>query len=174
MLALINSGSIVDVVAESAGFAHGTYWTIPAYDGWEFEDFSLRTISDADPVPAGKQVVSSAAVMVAGAPKFVYVLADIVPPVPEVISDRQFFQALAVGGIITQAEALAAVKTGVIPAAMVALIAALPEANRFAAEMLLSGATEFKRAHPLTSAFGAAFGWGESQIDEFWIEAAAL
>ncbi len=95
-------------------------------------------------------------------------------PVPEVISDRQFFQGLAVGDIITQAEALAAVKTGVIPAAMVALIAALPEANRFAAEMLLSGATEFKRAHPLTSAFGAAFGWGESQIDAFWISAVAL
>ncbi|MES0023168.1 MULTISPECIES: hypothetical protein [unclassified Mesorhizobium] len=96
------------------------------------------------------------------------------PPMPAVISDRQFFQGLAVAGVITNAEALAAVKTGAIPSGMVALITGLPEAARFGAEMLLSGATEFKRAHPLTSAFGAGFGWTEQQIDNFWISASTL
>ncbi|RWF64957.1 hypothetical protein [Mesorhizobium sp.] len=98
------------------------------------------------------------------------------PPVPEAISDRQFFQALAAPpyGIITQAEALAAVKTGEIPAAMIALVDALPQASRFGAEMLLSGATEFKRAHPLTAVFGQAFGWTGLQVDAFWTDAAKL
>ncbi|MER9506046.1 hypothetical protein [Mesorhizobium sp. M0579] len=96
--------------------------------------------------------------------------------IPETISDRQFFQGLALPpySIITKAEALAAVKTGEIPAAMVALVEALPEASRFGAEMLLSGATEFKRAHPLTNVFGQAFGWDSSQVDAFWISASAL
>ncbi|ESZ63517.1 hypothetical protein X728_09220 [Mesorhizobium sp. L103C120A0] len=90
------------------------------------------------------------------------------------MSDRQFFQGLAVAGVITNAEALAAVKTGAIPSGMMSLIAGLPEDSRFGAEMLLSGATEFKRTHPLTSAFGAGFGWTESQIDNFWIAASIL
>ncbi|TIP46136.1 MAG: hypothetical protein E5X77_17615 [Mesorhizobium sp.] len=96
--------------------------------------------------------------------------------VPDTISDRQFFQALAVPpySIISQAEALAAVKTGEIPVAMTALVGLLPEASRFGAEMLLSGATEFKRAHPLTAVFGQAFGWTESQVDQFWIDASKL
>ncbi|RVD40991.1 hypothetical protein EN742_11290 [Mesorhizobium sp. M4A.F.Ca.ET.020.02.1.1] len=96
------------------------------------------------------------------------------PPVPEAISDRQFFEALAVREIITEAEALAAVKTGEIPAAMASLVDALPEASRFPAEMLLSGATEFQRAHPLTAVFGQAFGWTDAEIDAFWTDASAL
>ena len=38
--------------------------------------------------------------------------------VPAIISDRQFYQNLAVRGVITQAEALAAVGPGTIPPAM--------------------------------------------------------
>lgn len=95
-------------------------------------------------------------------------------PVPDVISDRQFFQALAEDPfkIITQEEALAAVKTGDLPASMVTMIEALPDAAKFSAEMILSGATEFRRSHPLVEAFGAAFGWKPEDIDNFWIEAA--
>lgn len=95
-------------------------------------------------------------------------------PVPETISDRQFFQALAESPfkIITQEEALAAVKTGDLPASMIAMIQALPDAAKFSAEMILSGATEFRRSHPLVAAFGTAFGWTSEQIDAFWIEAA--
>jgi hypothetical protein len=97
-------------------------------------------------------------------------------PVPETVSDRQFFQALAMPPyeLITREEALAAVKTGEIPAAMVTLINALPDESRFGAEMLLSGATEFKRAHPLTAALGLAFGWDNAKIDQFWRDAAKL
>lgn len=94
--------------------------------------------------------------------------------VPQIISDRQFFQQLAVMGLITEAEALSAVKTGDIPATLMGLVSALPVEQQFAAEMLLSGAVSFVRSHPLTIAFGQAFGWTSEQLDGLWIEASKL
>lgn len=97
------------------------------------------------------------------------------PPVPETISDRQFFQQAAIAGLITQAEALAAVQTGTVPAVLMNVINALPDAmQKFAAEMMLAGATQFNRHHPLTEAVGAALSWTPEQIDQFFIAAAAL
>lgn len=96
------------------------------------------------------------------------------PPVPAEISDRQFFHILAVDGLITEAEALAAVKTGDAPAAFEAFIASLPEAERFNARMLLEGATTFRRDHPLTNAFGSMYGMTPEQIDDLWRRAFAL
>ena len=95
-------------------------------------------------------------------------------PVPATISDRQFFQQLAIAKVISQEEALAAVKTGDIPSALSGFIAALPDAARFNAEMLLSGATLFQRAHPLTDAIAAAQGMKPEQVDDFFRAAAAL
>jgi len=97
-----------------------------------------------------------------------------VTPVPQIISDRQFFQALAANGMISEAEALAAVQTGAIPAAMEGLIAAMPSEDQFGARMLLSGATEFRRDHPLVSAYGAANNMTSQQIDQLWQFAASL
>jgi hypothetical protein len=94
--------------------------------------------------------------------------------VPAVISDRQFFQQLAVAQIITEAEALAAVRTGAIPSLLAAFIATLPQADRFAAEMVLSGATDFLRVHPLTDAIGASQGMTPAQVDAFFIAAAQI
>lgn len=96
------------------------------------------------------------------------------PPVPESISDRQFFQGLAVQGLITEDEALAAVATGTIPAAMQAFIAALPEGQRFGARMVLCGAVEFHRSHPLVSAFGQMQGLDAAGLDDLWRFCAAL
>jgi hypothetical protein len=96
------------------------------------------------------------------------------PPVPPVISDRQFFQKLAVAGLITQADALAAVKTGTLPVFIQTIVNNLPPDDSFVAEMLLSGATEFDRNHPLVGQLAAAMGWAPEQIDQFWREAAAL
>lgn len=97
------------------------------------------------------------------------------PPVPSSISDRQFFQQLAVQGIITQAEALAAVRVGAIPAALQSIVDTIVDpAHKFAAQMLLSGAVEFRRDHPLTGAIGASYGWGDAQIDALFVAAAVL
>ena len=95
-------------------------------------------------------------------------------PVPGVTSDRQFFQQLAAIGAITPAEALAAVRTGDIPAALQAIIDQLPPADKFSAEMLLSGAVSFRRDHALTAQLGAAMGWTSEQVDDLWRAAALL
>jgi hypothetical protein len=96
------------------------------------------------------------------------------PPVPDQISDRQFFQQLSIMGLITQAEALSAVQVGTIPAAMETFIGSLPSDSQFSARMVLTGATTFQRSHPLVAMFGAAQGMTSAQIDALWIAASAL
>lgn len=101
----------------------------------------------------------------------------VVPPpqIPETISDRQFFQQAAIAGLITQTEALAAVQTGTVPAILMNVVNSLPDAmQQFAAEMMLAGATQFNRHHPLTEAVGGALGWTSGQVDQFFIDAAQL
>lgn len=95
-------------------------------------------------------------------------------PVPEAISDRQFFHGLALRGEVTEAEALAAVRTGAVPAAFQTFIDALPAEERFGATMLVSGAIEFRRSHLLTVAFSQAKGWTSEATDEFWRYCASL
>lgn len=94
-------------------------------------------------------------------------------PVPASISDRQFFQQLAVLSIITQDEALAS-NAAVIPPPLLAIVDQMPEGDRFGAKMLLSGATVFERSHPMTSVIGSAYGWTSEQIDNFFREASLL
>lgn len=94
---------------------------------------------------------------------------------PDEISRRQFFQQLAVAGIISNAEALAAMKSGAVPQALQAIIDALPtEQDRFNAEMLVVGADTFYRTHPLTETVRLAMQWTEEQRDSFWLEASKL
>lgn len=135
------------------------------------------SISDLRFVPDDYQLVSGE---IAGtgdllpAPETLSEYREQPPPIPTIISDRQFFQALAVVGAITPEEALAAVKTGTLPETMAAFIQPLPDEQRFAAEMLLSGATQFQRDHPMVTTFAQALGWDEQQIDDLWRMAAAL
>lgn len=105
-------------------------------------------------------------------------LATLPPPVvlvPETISDRQFYQMLALTGKITFDEALAAVQVGAIPAALQPYIDALADpTDQFSAKMLLSGAVEFHRHHPLAEAIGQAQGLSKEEMDQFWIGASKL
>jgi hypothetical protein len=93
---------------------------------------------------------------------------------PATISDRQFFQQLALDGEITEAEALAAVATGTVPAALVAVIESLQPSDQFAANMFLQGATVFERGHPMTLVLAALMGWNANMLDALWTNAAAL
>jgi len=101
------------------------------------------------------------------------VSADLVFVIDE-ISDRQFFQMLALSGLITQPEALAAVTTGILPPAIEAFVAALPTADQFPARMVLQGGTRFERSHPLTAQFGVGTGMSSEDLDVFWSMAAEL
>ena len=103
-------------------------------------------------------------------------LADRPPATPlmAAISDRQFFQQLALDGEITEAEAEDAVATGTVPAALLAVIEALPAGSHFAARMFLKGATSFERYHPMTETLGQLMGWDSVKLDALWTKAAAL
>jgi hypothetical protein len=90
------------------------------------------------------------------------------------ISDRQFFQQLALDGKITEAEAVAAVATGTIPTGLQTVINTLPAPDQFAARMFLQGATTFERHHPMTLTLAALMGWNASMLDVLWSNAAAL
>lgn len=101
-------------------------------------------------------------------------VAQLGDPVPEEISDRQFFQQLALMQVITQPEAIAAVKTGDIPAALQTFINTLPSDQQFAATMAVSGAVVFHRDHPLTKMLAAGMGWTAQQVDNLWRAASEL
>lgn len=95
------------------------------------------------------------------------------PPVPQSISDRQFFQQLAVMGIITQDAALAS-NAAVIPGPLLAIIDQMPADQQFNAKMIISGATVYNRTDDLTIGIGTAYGWTSDQIDAFFTAAAEL
>lgn len=99
--------------------------------------------------------------------------ATLPPPVPSVVSDRQFFEELAYRGTITQQEAEDAVATGMLPAAMTDLVAMLPEQAQFSARMMLKGATQFFRNHEMTDTLAWLYGWTPEQTDDVWRAASA-
>ena len=92
----------------------------------------------------------------------------------EEISDRQFFQQMAIDGHITQEEAEEAVGPGTIPATMAALLEMIPEEQRWPARMLIRGATEFLRHDPVTILIGQLYGFTDEQVDEIWRKASLL
>lgn len=101
-------------------------------------------------------------------------LPEIELPAPSEISDRQFFQQCAILGLINEVEALAAVSTGTLPAAMAAFVETLPSEEQFAARMTIQGATVFHRDHPLVPAFGTAWQMDDAALDALWRAASVL
>lgn len=151
------------------------YWLVAGNDQQVYSSARASTVAIGDKAYKTWLALGNAPTRIASMDelKDVLIAAGVIN-VPQTISDRQFFQQLAIAGVITQEEALAAVKTGDIPSAPSGFIAALDDAARFNAEMLLSGATVFQRNHPLTDAIAAAQGMTPAQVDDFFRAAAAL
>jgi hypothetical protein len=96
------------------------------------------------------------------------------PPVPDAISRRQLLIALAQAKLITEAEALAAAKTGEVPAAIDAVFAALPKDQALAAQITWATMTVVERAHPLVQALIDARVATAEQVDALFQAAAKL
>lgn len=139
------------------------YETAPSNPPPGFEDHYLAIASDI----AGPGWTWNGTALIAP------IIAPAPPSIPQEISDRQFFQQLAVQGIITQADALAS-NAAVIPPPLLAIINQMPADQQFSAKMIISGATIYNRMDPLTIAIGTAYGWTSVQIDAFFTAAAAL
>jgi len=95
-------------------------------------------------------------------------------PVPEEVSSRQFFQQLAKDGDCTEAEALAYVQTGALPAVLSTVINGLPESIRFDVRMEVIGANEFYRSTPTVDLVGYLLGKDSSALDRIWRLASKL
>jgi len=94
--------------------------------------------------------------------------------VPEEISRRQFFQVLANRGLITREEALVAVTTGVLPAAIETLLAGIADQDvEWSARMSFTAQT-FKRSNWCVEFFGAMMGMSSVEIDKLWRDGAVL
>jgi hypothetical protein len=104
-------------------------------------------------------------------------VAAYVPPVPAPTMDRRrakaklqrlaFAQALRRVGMLTHAQVMKFLANG-IPAPIAALIAALPEDLREAAEEAMAGAQEFRRVDPLWTAAVAAGAITDAQLDDLF------
>lgn len=93
----------------------------------------------------------------------------------QIVSDRQFYQGLALRDFCTPEEALDAVRIGVLPEGLRKFVDAIPEAqDRWAAEMLLSGAKEFRRDHAFVAQVGAWVGLDAAALDAFWSHCSTL
>ncbi len=164
----VASGALSPAQAEAAGFPLSAVLAgieaaaLAGRDAAVAEAAALRRERDA---LAGERDSLAAQLAAREAPA-----ADVLPA----ISDRQFFQALAQAGAITPDAALAAVMTGRLPAPIEAAVTALPAAERFAARMLLSGATAFERGHPMVAQLGTALGYDAAALDALWRQAATL
>jgi hypothetical protein len=88
--------------------------------------------------------------------------------VPVSITFRQLLIGLVAEGWITEAEGDAWL-AGTIPAAASALVASLPEGQRFAARASIIRPSVILRADPLVAALAAAEGKTEAELDTFFI-----
>jgi hypothetical protein len=96
-----------------------------------------------------------------------------VTPVPASITFRQLLIGLVAEGWITEAEGDAWL-IGTIPAAASALVASLPEGQRFAARASIIRPSVILRADPLVAALAAAESKTSAELDQFFIEYAQI
>lgn len=84
------------------------------------------------------------------------------------LSIAQALIGMVAEGWITEAEGRGWAEGNALPDAAEALIAQLPEGQRFPARARLLRASTFERADPLTDALGEAAGLTPEQIDAFF------
>ena len=89
------------------------------------------------------------------------------------LTRRQVFIALHRLGLITASEAVAAA-TGVVPAALAPLFAALPEPEQTDARVTFAAFQMAYRLDPMTAMIAAAAGLGDTEIDAIWTGFAAV
>lgn len=95
-------------------------------------------------------------------------------PVPATITRRQLILALATMALITGEEALAAARTGAVPAAVQAAFDNLSPSDKLAAEITWATMSIAERDHPLVALLAAANDMSSGDVDDFFRLAAGL
>lgn len=141
----------------AAGLSDGITWNINTGEIFGWEDLSPQIRAALDTLIAVHNPEAAADA-----------------PIPQEVSDRQLAAALAQGGHISWDEAKAWVGPGVIPAALAEIVSNLPSPDKEHAELMLIGATTYKRLHPVTTQLAVGMGWSAEQVDDLWRLASTL
>lgn len=95
-------------------------------------------------------------------------------PVPPTVRLLQFLGQGVAQGIFTEDEALAAARTGAVPAAVESVFASLPAGQQFQARLAWAAMYEVDRSSPLLVAVAAAQGMDGAAMDQFFRDASRL
>ncbi|CAK0770069.1 hypothetical protein WCLP8_4470001 [uncultured Gammaproteobacteria bacterium] len=99
---------------------------------------------------------------------------DMVDWVPPAISKRQLLLASWQEGLITEAEAIAAASTGALPAAISAALTSLTADQQIAFRITWAAMVQVDRSNPFVPIMAQAFGKDDTEIDQFFLDAATL
>jgi hypothetical protein len=89
--------------------------------------------------------------------------------VAELVSRRQFYEALARSSTITNNQALAAATGSTVPPALASIVTTLPTAaDRNKADLILLSEPYFSKTSELMEFLGRGLGWTRRQGDTFW------
>lgn len=119
-------------------------------------------------------VITGESIEVELTPEEIAALPPPAPAPPIVLTNRQLFAALALTGFITEADALAAGRTGAVPAAIDAVFGVLPEQDAFLARLTWATMREVTRDHPLIAAMIAANLATAEQVDAIFTLGASI
>ncbi len=95
------------------------------------------------------------------------------PMVVHSVTRRQFFQAAAQSGLVTQGEALGLLATGTMPEKLEKAVQLLPAADQYPARMMITGEPSFARNNALLVHLGTALGLTAQQFDALFQAAAS-
>lgn len=123
------------------------------------------------PVPAGQEVIARH--YEREGDQVVEVL-DLAPVVPSSLTRAQLLLGLLSANLITADEAIAAAQTGAVPAFIVSHFEAMQDPDRTAAYVKWASSPAFHRADPLLLAMAQATGITSAQLDQYFIQAAAM
>lgn len=158
LLALIKDDEIVSTFPDTIGRVDlpGVGQVSPPVAGWEGEGFRIAEIVLLD-VPEGKRRVNPLTYeVIDGVPTETTALEDILPPpVPDVVSRRQFMMQLHIAGLKASVEAWV-------------------EQQDDLTQIAYRESATFQRSDPMMQAGFAALGYTEQQGDEFFTAASAL
>jgi hypothetical protein len=94
---------------------------------------------------------------------------------PHVISGRQFYIQLFKQSVITNTEARAAINSGTVPAAFMAIVQTMPADQQFEAELNLAGtAVQDRTGTLIKNTIAPGMGWSNQYLLDLWVAAAKL
>jgi hypothetical protein len=156
-----------------------TDWSRVLSRGWPGAQWTLHDTSDLntlewDPnnsppdAPTQQEIIDKAAELAS-----TFAAEDFIKNIPP-ITRRQLILGLREAGVLSDEEAIAAAKSGDVPAAIQPFVAYLSAEDQVTFAVTWASMSVAERSDPLVAALGAANGWSDEQLNAFFISSAQL